>query len=141
MGNKAVFQWFVAFLLLVVTHATQAQSREEDLQLLRRDIVQIDILKPSHYRGYNPVKWLLHGSLDFYQKVLSPQISAGCLYHTSCSRFGRKAIKEFGIIKGVALTADRLGRCNRIAATDIHPVRIGTDGLLHDEPFMYKLSK
>lgn len=87
---------------------------------------------------YNPVYWALNGSLTFYQKVISPQISAGCLYETSCSRFSRKALQEYGIIKGVALTADRLSRCNRISAAGISRDRYTAEGKVVDEPSMYR---
>lgn len=87
---------------------------------------------------YNPIFWALNGSLTLYQKVISPQISAGCLYETSCSRFSRKAIHEFGILKGVALTADRLSRCNRISAAGITRDQLNTEGKIVDEPSMYR---
>jgi len=87
---------------------------------------------------YNPLFWFLNGSLTAYQKIISPQISAGCLYETSCSRFSRKAIHEFGIIKGVVLTADRLSRCNRISAAGIHRDKFTSQGLIVDEPYMYR---
>ncbi|MDZ7776053.1 MAG: membrane protein insertion efficiency factor YidD [Bacteroidales bacterium] len=70
---------------------------------------------------YNPVAVSLGGLLYLYQSILSQQISAECLFHPSCSQFGKNAIREFGLLKGVALTADRITRCNRIAAHDIHP--------------------
>ncbi len=87
---------------------------------------------------YNPLFWALNGSLTLYQKVVSPQISAGCLYETSCSRFSRIAIHEFGIIKGVALTADRLSRCNRISAAGISRDQLTREGKIIDEPSMYR---
>ncbi len=122
-----------------------AQSRNTDLALIGASTVAIDRhegtsakkpLKPV--LKYNPLFWFLNGSLTAYQKVISPQISAGCLYQTSCSRFSRKAIHEFGIIKGVVLTADRLSRCNRISAAGIHRDRFTPQGLIIDEPYMYR---
>jgi putative component of membrane protein insertase Oxa1/YidC/SpoIIIJ protein YidD len=82
----------------------------------------------------------LNGALTGYQKVISPQISADCLYELSCSRFSRAAIQEFGIVKGIALTADRLARCNRVAATSIELLRINAQtGRVVDVPTMYRV--
>ena len=95
---------------------------------------------PKAFLRYNPVYWLLNGALTGYQKVISPQISADCLYELSCSRFSRSAIQEFGIFKGVALTADRLSRCNRVAATSIELLRINPQtGRVVDVPIMYRI--
>ncbi|AEI49368.1 protein of unknown function DUF37 [Runella slithyformis DSM 19594] len=96
--------------------------------------------KPQTFLRINPVYWLLNGALTGYQKVISPQISAECLYELSCSRFSRVAIQEFGVIKGIALSADRISRCNRVAATSIEFIRISPlTGRVIDTPSMYRL--
>lgn len=95
-------------------------------------------LKP--FLRYNPVFWFFNGALTGYQKVISPQISADCLYEQSCSRFSRAAIQEFGIFKGIALSADRISRCNRVAATSIELIRINPQsGRVVDSPAMYRI--
>jgi len=75
-------------------------------------------------KKYNPVNVAFGGLLFFYQNALSPQFSANCLYHPSCSEFSKQSITEYGLLKGIFLSADRVMRCNRIAATGIHPIRI-----------------
>ncbi len=96
--------------------------------------------KPKAFLRFNPVYWMLNGALTGYQKVISPQISAECLYELSCSRFSRAAIQEFGIFKGIALSADRISRCNRVAATSIEMIRISPQtGRVIDTPSMYRL--
>ena len=90
---------------------------------------------------YNPVSLLFGGSLYFYQRVISPQIQSGCAFDVSCSNFSRQSIKQYGILKGVALSADRLTRCTRIAAVDFHPVMINEEGKCIDHPEFYKLRK
>ncbi|SFC82592.1 Membrane-anchored protein YidD, putatitve component of membrane protein insertase Oxa1/YidC/SpoIIIJ [Flexibacter flexilis DSM 6793] len=142
LSNLLKNKWLLGVVFLVLfPQKGISQNRLQDLQLLSHADTLTKPVATTHYKGYNPLKWALHGSLSFYQNVISRQISASCLYHTSCSRFSRKALQEFGILKGIALTTDRLGRCNRIAATDIRPVRIGADGLVEDEPYMYRLKK
>lgn len=97
--------------------------------------------KTKTFLRLNPVYWLLNGALTGYQKVISPQISAECLYELSCSRFSRAAIQEFGIFKGIALSADRISRCNRVAATSIEFIRISPlTGRVIDNPSMYRLN-
>ena len=50
------------------------------------------------------------------------------------------ALKEYGMLKGIALTADRLARCNRISGTTINEYRVNNDGKVVDSPSMYKLN-
>jgi putative component of membrane protein insertase Oxa1/YidC/SpoIIIJ protein YidD len=68
---------------------------------------------------YNPVTLTMSSLLFLYQKVISVQISSGCSYELSCSEFSKQSIREFGLIKGMALSADRLSRCNQLAARDV----------------------
>lgn len=72
----------------------------------------------------NPVRLSLGGMMYVYQRFISPQLPSECLYHPTCSGFSKELIREFGLVKGVAATADRLSRCNRVAAFDIHPMHI-----------------
>jgi len=72
----------------------------------------------------NPIYHVFGGLLYFYQTSLSRQFSADCLYEPTCSSFSLDVISHYGPIKGLALTADRLCRCNRIAQTDLHPITI-----------------
>ena len=89
---------------------------------------QFDTRKPKYlfaknrwYVKYNPVTGVFGGLMFVYQRYVSQQISANCLYHQSCSRFSVACIKHYGIVKGIALSADRLMRCNQLAAGGVHP--------------------
>ncbi len=68
---------------------------------------------------YNPVSLFFGGSMLLYQSTISVQIAANCPYEVSCSAFSKASINKFGIFKGIALTADRLTRCTRLAAIDL----------------------
>lgn len=143
MKNVLLFLIPVTVFLI----SEKAHSQVSDLELLAESgsapIVQFGQgkkPKPIAFLRFNPVYWLLNGSLTGYQKIISPQISADCLYELSCSRFSRAAIQEFGIVKGIALTADRLSRCNRVAATSIELLRINMQtGRVMDLPAMYRV--
>lgn len=80
--------------------------------------------KHSLVAKFNPITLALQSSMYLYQNVISPQLSKTCAYQITCSNFSKQAIKKFGIVKGVFLTADRLMRCNRISILDINPINI-----------------
>jgi putative component of membrane protein insertase Oxa1/YidC/SpoIIIJ protein YidD len=90
---------------------------------------------------YNPISLLFGGGLYFYQKVISSQIQAGCAFDVSCSNFSKQSISKFGLLKGIALSTDRLTRCTRVSAVDFHPVMMNSDGKCIDHPDFYIFSK
>ena len=90
---------------------------------------------------YNPVNLLFGGMLYTYQAVISSQIAADCPYEVSCSAFSKQSIQEFGLIKGLALSADRLTRCTKSTIKQIHALRISEKGALIDFPSYYRLKK
>ena len=124
--NRTKF-YNIVFCLLAMFMATSprltAQNKQDDLTLLNDSKPQHDLRSwkqlydnpqkksPSFFQVINPFYWAFSGLLTGYQQVISPQMSANCIYDVSCSRFSRIAIKKYGIIKGIALTADRLSRC------------------------------
>jgi uncharacterized protein len=48
----------------------------------------------------------------FYQRFVSPGIPRRCKYHPSCSQYSVTAIRRYGILRGLVLSAWRLLRCN-----------------------------
>ncbi len=90
---------------------------------------------------YNPISIFFGGALFIYQRAISPQISAGCAYEISCSNFSKQCISHYGFLKGIALSTDRLTRCNKIASADFHPLLINFQNKVIDNPEMYKLLK
>ncbi len=114
-------------LYLVVSNA-YTQNLEEDFTLInnsptfhieKRKVEYLFAHEKSFIKKYNPVSLLLGSSLYIYQKYISPQLSGSCLYQPSCSSFSMQAIRTFGLLKGTLVTADRLMRCNQLAALDI----------------------
>lgn len=53
--------------------------------------------------------------IRIYQTVIASQDLPSCVFHPSCSRFAFDAIKQYGAIKGILLSTDRLMRCNPFA--------------------------
>ncbi|PHU35459.1 membrane protein insertion efficiency factor YidD [Pseudobutyrivibrio ruminis] len=60
--------------------------------------------------------------IRFYQKYISPMKRTKCPYCPTCSAYGLEAIKKHGAIKGGALTAWRLIRCNPFSRGGFDPV-------------------
>jgi putative component of membrane protein insertase Oxa1/YidC/SpoIIIJ protein YidD len=91
---------------------------------------------------YNPISLFFSSSLYFYQKVISPQLQSRCPYEISCSAFSKESIEEFGIIKGIPMTADRLTRCTQFTIIDILPSQINPrTGQIIDNPSKYRIHR
>lgn len=88
---------------------------------------------------YNPVTLVLKGAMFAYQHAISPQLSRHCPYEITCSNFSKQSIREFGIVKGVFLSADRILRCNRIGVLDTDPLDFNEqNGTIADAPDKYR---
>jgi uncharacterized protein len=48
----------------------------------------------------------------FYQRAISPALPRRCRYHPTCSQYAIDAIRQYGILRGLALAGWRLLRCN-----------------------------
>ncbi|HOP02942.1 MAG TPA: membrane protein insertion efficiency factor YidD [Tenuifilaceae bacterium] len=57
--------------------------------------------------------------LYVYQKFISAQISASCLYNPSCSEFSHRAFTCYSFPKAFLSSIDRIMRCDRLSAIDI----------------------
>ncbi len=47
-----------------------------------------------------------------YQLLVSPLLGPTCKYYPSCSHYGLEAVRSHGALKGTALAAWRVLRCN-----------------------------
>ena len=56
--------------------------------------------------------WVLLLPLRFYSRVISPALPARCRYYPTCSAYAEQAVRRHGVLKGGALAAWRLVRCN-----------------------------
>lgn len=93
----------------------------------------------SIWQKVNPFFWVYEGSVTFYQQNISPQISANCVFATSCSRYSKLLVNHFGVIGGIILSIDRLTRCNRITVAETSPLKFNENGKIiehiHDYHF------
>lgn len=90
--------------------------------------------------NYNPITLTFSSALYIYQKVISPQLQSRCPYEISCSAFSFASIQEYGLLKGVALSADRLTRCTQFTTIDMLPSQMNErSGMLIDNPSKYSV--
>jgi hypothetical protein len=50
--------------------------------------------------------------IRLYQRFVSPALPRRCKYHPTCSQYSVIAIRRYGILRGLVLSAWRLLRCN-----------------------------
>ena len=144
--NQVIFLFFFC----IVNTCLYGQSFNQDLQKIDSANFNVESFAKHHHTfllpksnniiiKYNPFSLFLGSMMYVYQGYFSHQIFADCLFKPSCSNMSKLYIKEFGIIKGIFLTADRLTRCNRIAATDVHQSRINKiDFKIHEYVNMFR---
>ncbi|MCI8796160.1 MAG: membrane protein insertion efficiency factor YidD [Dorea sp.] len=69
------------------------------------------------------MKRILLVSIRFYQKHLSALKGfSSCIYYPTCSQYAVEAIEKYGALKGGALAAWRILRCNPFAKGGYDPV-------------------
>ncbi len=65
-------------------------------------------------------------AINFYQKFISPAFAPRCKYYPSCSSYALTAIQSHGV-KGVAMAAWRVVRCNPWSHGGVDYVQVKTD--------------
>jgi uncharacterized protein len=70
---------------------------------------------------------LLDGVIALYQRVVSPALtvvapSCGCRFAPTCSHYARGALREHGVLAGLALTVRRLLKCGPWHPGGLDPV-------------------
>ncbi|MCD7762822.1 MAG: membrane protein insertion efficiency factor YidD [Lachnospiraceae bacterium] len=68
------------------------------------------------------MKRILIYLIRFYQKHLSPLKKLRCPYTPTCSQYGLEAIEKYGAVKGSAMAAWRIMRCNPFSRGGYDPV-------------------
>ncbi|MFM7850688.1 MAG: membrane protein insertion efficiency factor YidD [Flammeovirgaceae bacterium] len=119
------------FLLVTLSlGSAYAQYVKTDFALLKEKDAEdkVEVVQSGKKHKLNPINWVYHGSIGLYQKHISAQLGANCIYEVTCSRFSRKLVEEFGVIKGSLLSLDRVGRCNKLYYMESSPVRLNKAG-------------
>ena len=128
MVNYPIYCYFVRFcvfcLSVVIFVSPTFASEATDLAFIRK-VNPMTTAQPQEIVRFNPqetseLKLALTGLVRLYQKFISSQDSPTCSFSPSCSRFCMACIQEYGVLRGVLLTADRLLRCNGSQSRHYH---------------------
>lgn len=143
---------FILILALVLSCLQGISQTKQEMELLKersfhnehfyyqRNVTFGISSKKNWLLKYNPVSLAFSSMMFTYQKWISPQISADCLYYPTCSDYCKSLFHAHGFLRGMITSSDRLMRCDRISATTINPVSINPyDGKVHETPNRYNL--
>ena len=113
---RHIFLTFCMFCSFVIIAVPTFAGEAADLAFIRKTNPMITP-KASEVVRFNSqetseLKLVATGLIRLYQKFISSQDAPTCSFSPSCSRFGMACIQEYGVLRGVLLTADRLLRCN-----------------------------
>lgn len=116
--------FYVSCLSAVIFVSSAFSDEAADLAFIRK-VNPIMKLKPREVIHFNPqdtseLKVAATGLIRLYQKFVSSQDGPTCNFQPTCSRFGMACIHEYGVVRGILLTADRLLRCNGSQSQHYH---------------------
>ena len=61
-------------------------------------------------------------TIRLYQRFVSPMLGSNCRFHPSCSQYSIMAIEEYGVIKGIWLSINRILRCHPLNPGGFDPI-------------------
>ena len=61
-------------------------------------------------------------AIRWYQRYVSPGIGPACRFQPTCSAYTYDAIERYGVLRGVAMGAWRILRCNPLNDGGFDPV-------------------
>lgn len=135
--SKRLFFLFICFVFCIPNLFSQSK---EDILLLKEHSFEnktFDSREVVYGFGHNnsksPAYHLLSASMFVYQKCLSAVVSRSCVFEPSCSAYSKALINEYGLLKGMICTTDRLMRCNRIAMAGKSPTYFDAQNGKHFE--------
>ena len=68
------------------------------------------------------MKTLFLALIRFYQRYFSTSPGTICRYYPTCSHYTYEAIERYGVLRGGAMGAARIGRCHPWAKGGFDPV-------------------
>jgi conserved hypothetical protein YidD len=77
----------------------------------------------------SPLAWLLALPIRGYRLILSPWVGYNCRFQPTCSAYALEALKTHGALKGGALAAWRILRCNPWGGCGHDPVPPAKPGI------------
>lgn len=87
-----------------------------------------NILGKITFIVFFPLRLLGLGVIWFYKLCISPLLPHSCKFKPTCSSYALRAINQYGIIKGGAMGAWRILRCNPWSKGGFDPVKDNIKG-------------
>lgn len=104
-------------MLVSISQFVAAQSKDDLSRMLKHsnDVSgkEADWHHIADYESHKKAP-LARKLLNAYQEHITYHLYSNCIYSQSCSQFARHAIERGGIVSGILLGIDRLGRCNQL---------------------------
>jgi putative membrane protein insertion efficiency factor len=60
--------------------------------------------------------------IRFYQQAVSPRLGPNCRFQPTCSQYAYDAVDSYGVLRGAAMAAWRILRCNPLNDGGFEPV-------------------
>ncbi len=114
------------FLMSLISGIGTAQSNHDDLQLLISHENDQPTVRKRNLFYYNPI------SLTARQVYLSDN------YANSFYDFSKEAFKNYGLMKGLVLSIDRISRSGRLSYIAVPTMRYNNQGRIIDLPIYYR---
>ena len=70
----------------------------------------------------NMFAWPLIQLLRMYRLAVSPWLGPSCRFDPTCSSYAIEALQEHGLLRGISLAANRIGRCHPWGGSGYDPV-------------------
>lgn len=123
MVNRLVL-FCLCFLSIIIFISPAFSGEASDLAFIR-ETNPITMPRAPKVVRFNPqepseLKLAATGLIRLYQKFVSSQDGPSCNFKPTCSHFGMACIHEYGVLRGILLTADRLLRCNGSQSQHYH---------------------
>ena len=114
-----------------------SQNKLQDLYLIQAYTQENDSLShklnPNFIQSINPIYWTYKGLEGLYKSQIKAPLSKICVFEIRCSTFNRGLFHEYGVLKSVFLSIDRLGRCNRLSYTEVSSLSLDTKGKIKED--------
>ena len=107
--------------IVVVARKSAASISYHDMESALLHLFRLHKITKKSLQSY-AMKKILIFIIKFYRKYLSPLKSTRCPYTPTCSQYALEAVEKYGAIKGGALAAWRIIRCNPFSKGGYDPV-------------------
>lgn len=132
---------FLIIIIFCFSPALLNARFQEELGFIinNNPIIQKEKIPAQYFkRETSELKIAALGLIRFYQFFISSQHNEKtiCTFTPSCSKFGYKAIKKYGIMHGILMTSDRILRCHGLGSK-FYPIDIKTGKYIDPVYFYY----